>query len=286
MVEIRRQRDISRTTMTINTNRLILALAVTVLSYTTSMVANDVSLVSELIEIYKGEQELLEQKKQVFIEYFANSLAEEGFSIEDLEDRYKNWDSIYKAFYPYAYQLEESHYLSKAHQIYFPLLLCKEYLELLKYPIQEHNIETLKAHFNETHHTVYSTKAVYAKDILTAVYFDQQEQDEKFLKQAKEASTLETGTKTRTNIAVSAYLRAKMYYKRIDQDECNVHIWATHLREAKNACRPETDVSEVFLTKLENEFTKLHEYYLENSKKIDASGKTVHKVLERFGYFR
>ncbi len=274
--------------MAININRNIFAIAIIVLAYTTSMLANDESLISDLIKIYKAEEVRLELKKQAFIEEFKDQFADDGIDMDDAIQSYQSEDSLLSPDRGYdthaLCEKGDADYLLRAHQIFYALLICKKYLKLLESPIRISDIEALITDFTDTKYTDYSIKAVYAKNIITAAYFDLRKQDEKCIKKAKAASFSITGNRERPNEAVTAYLQAKMMAAFIKQDIYAVHNCARYLREARDYCSHISELSEVFLKMLENEFIKLHKYYIEHMEEIDATSETARKVLQRFGW--
>ncbi len=271
-------------------NRYFLALAIFACSYATTIVANDSSLRSDLLQIYRGEKERLEQK---FIKEFQDKLPD-VLNLDDLTQKYPDECKSYFYMLSLFLHCKQNHgyHLTKANdrlplylmqEIILPFMLCKKYIEILVYP--PIGIDNLILSISCYNHTKYALYATYARHVLIAVYFDSRKQDEENISEAKRQALVNSGDEEPRNRAIRLYLQARMAYELLEQDIYAVHTWAGFLRDAKDACSPtSSEPSKVFLTMLENEFIKLHEYYLERNKEINYVSPTARMVLEKFGY--
>ncbi len=244
--------------MTINTNRLVLALAISIFSCTATPAANNDSLVNELIQIYQGEIERLNDPQ-------AKTIGEESPVIEQ--------------------------------EIFNHSKFCKQslkFLEVLREDIANKDTTLISALIEIAPSLEISDRfkpiGGYVKDIVVAMYFDSRHEDNtnaiESINKAHEYSYINIEDEKLLNQAISFYVKAKMAHELLGDNQNQVHIWAASLENAKNTCNQIIEVSKVLNKKLAGELDELLYYYLYHNDKIDDPNQKIYKVLVKFDYIK
>ncbi len=241
--------------MTITSKKYLLAIAMTILSSVATMMPNGSTVLEDLIEIYKGTELYLEEKlhdtAQNTVQYLEKKL--QAFEYDD--------------------------------HARYPLVICKKYRAMLKQPIQESMLEELEATFH--YYRADADEALetwYARDILTAVYFDKHKVNKDYIELAYEWGNKDISNNRYQSWCIQAYLYAKMAGIQAEENPEYVHRWAVNLQTAMELMNPDEKKNYVLTRLIKNEFTKLSEYYLINRKEIDKIGSEAHQILEQYGY--
>ncbi len=168
--------------MTINTNHYVLALAISVLSCITPMMANSESLTQDLIALYEEEHQCLLQKQEI---YFQNTEKENIENIglsKDFEDKF-----------------------------IYPVVVCKKYVSMLKKGVVWTNIESLISEYKKLNEKSFRSrlKKTYLRNIIAATFFDMRDMDKENITLAKIWAD-KHGDGINRYTAISYYLHARI----------------------------------------------------------------------------
>ncbi len=197
--------------MTINTNRLVLALAITVLSCTASMMANMRSMTQALSELYEEEEQHL---LQIQDSYF-----------REAEGGHKDIEAL----------AEEAKRI-----VGYPILICKKYMRLLSHGLAWVRHDSLISEYNERikESTLPSLEKTYLSQMLAAIYFDHLDIDETYINTAQTFASKTSDSNSQHTVAINNYIKARIYAELVKDDLRKEANFASCLSAAEKANQP------------------------------------------------
>ncbi len=170
----------------------------------------------------------------------------------------------------------------------YRLRICTKFLQdILHRKGHQTFLSKLEKIFNDNQNNEDSPEAQleawYARDILTAAYFDRRKEHEDNLGLANKWGDADMANET-LSPSIHSYLYAKIAGMQVEEDPQNVYRWAIHLFAAKVHRSAEEKENEVLTTLIKNEFTKLSENYLRNREEIDKVRSEAKLILKENGY--
>ncbi len=241
--------------MNINTNRLALALALSIFSYTATMMANDDPLIESVKEIFKGERVRLQQRGNEY-----EALVKEGDeNLYSLTERY--------------------------HQgIIFPLAVCEKYLDMLEEPLTEAKLVQLD---HNLHHFLNSEKkgafleARYLQVILAATYIDRRQLNPEYLEMAKEFMRDKTSNEDTRNKAIIYFVEARMEEEFSKENPTHTPYWGIALKKAMDTYgMGKIDTNNIFESMLNAGISNLVEHCRLQAIEIDETNTALGWIID------
>ncbi len=185
--------------MTITSNRYLLAIAMTILSCISTVVANNSSMKEDLIKVYEEEeQRLIKETKR-----WTQIAEKEGWDLQDDCGEYHD-------------------------SVDFPLHICQKYLSILKNPITRGTISSLEDDYEKWGKYDVMLAVKYLSSILAAIYFDRRDEKKNSIDQAMaimydQQPAMEMTQRER---AINFYIRAKIC-KQLSVDNPDSEVYYT-----------------------------------------------------------
>ncbi len=221
--------------MTININKLVLALAISIFSCTATPVANDESLVSDLIEFFESEIEFLNDHKTLRLGDAPRSFEQDYHSLRDCEK--------------HVVMLRELQDEVANNKI----TLTQAADELI-------SINLMFAS--------YSIESMYLNKIIAAVFFDSRHENNTKMMHVINLARVFLNMNIRKEKEHHRVLRLYLGAK-IACVSNNFNDWVVFLKKALWICNNDLHCNNALHKLVNNEFTKLQEYYQNNRDEID-----------------